>query len=616
MAYDSARQVVVLFGGRSGGAARGDTWEWNGSTWTLAHPGDAAGLTAPHPRDAFAMTYDSVRHVTVLFGGFSDTYLGDTWEWDGQAWSHRHAGDPAGQTAPHPRSGHAMAFHTDAQNDVTLLYGGESSNHTFYTDTWEWNGSTWTRRVTSGPGPHVGNRMACDPVRGRTLLFGIASVNDTWEWSGSFWSRQHPGGSSAPIRGKPAFDSVRGRIVLFTSGTVNETWEWEGSGQVWTRLSAGGDVCSSAPVPRDSFALAFDSDRSELVLFGGLGGGLERPGTWTRSADTWTPRTDDFGSVDCASFGIAFDAARGDANYYAAGILWTWNSDHWTPRHCGGPPFLTGTMAFDNARGRTVLFNQQTWEWDGTDWQQLTAAGPPSIGPMAYDRAHGVTVLFVDRETWSWDGAEWVLLDTTGPPLTTGHALAFHGDETNGEVTMFGGYDGTQLRGETWTWNWDTSRWTTRSITGPAPRRGHLMAYDAVRRVTVLFGGDCAGECQENGRLWEWNGAEWNLVTLPGPTWCGASAMTYDSLRRGIILVGGPAGTTPNQTWELVCRCPGDLNNDGAVSLSDVAVLLSHFGRPCDPAPCASADGDLDRDGDVDLSDLTLLLSVFGTVCP
>ena len=31
MAFDSARKVTVLFGG---GSYNGDTWEWNGSAWT------------------------------------------------------------------------------------------------------------------------------------------------------------------------------------------------------------------------------------------------------------------------------------------------------------------------------------------------------------------------------------------------------------------------------------------------------------------------------------------------------------------------------------------------------------------------------------------------------
>lgn len=57
--------------------------------------------------------------------------------------------------------------------------------------------------------------------------------------------------------------------------------------------------------------------------------------------------------------------------------------------------------------------------------------------------------------------------------------------------------------------------------------------------------------------------------------------------------------------------CAGDLDADGTVALSDLAILLSHFGM----SGATSADGDLDGDWDVDLADLAGLLSRFGTTC-
>jgi hypothetical protein len=60
------------------------------------------------------------------------------------------------------------------------------------------------------------------------------------------------------------------------------------------------------------------------------------------------------------------------------------------------------------------------------------------------------------------------------------------------------------------------------------------------------------------------------------------------------------------------CECPGDLDGDFLVSLSDLAIQLANFGLTEDALP---EDGDLDGDGDVDLSDLSQLLSLFGTGC-
>lgn len=58
--------------------------------------------------------------------------------------------------------------------------------------------------------------------------------------------------------------------------------------------------------------------------------------------------------------------------------------------------------------------------------------------------------------------------------------------------------------------------------------------------------------------------------------------------------------------------CPADLDGDGVVSLSDMAVLLAHFGL----TGTTPADGDLDANGVVELGDLATLLAHFGTECP
>jgi serralysin len=58
---------------------------------------------------------------------------------------------------------------------------------------------------------------------------------------------------------------------------------------------------------------------------------------------------------------------------------------------------------------------------------------------------------------------------------------------------------------------------------------------------------------------------------------------------------------------EDAADCPGDLNGDKVVDLSDLAILLAAFG--------ISDAGDIDGDGDTDLADLAILLSHWGATC-
>ncbi len=65
MAWDAARQRVVLFGGRANGPDfyLYDTWEWDGATWTLRN------LAASPPPEPGALAWDGARQRMMLFNG-------------------------------------------------------------------------------------------------------------------------------------------------------------------------------------------------------------------------------------------------------------------------------------------------------------------------------------------------------------------------------------------------------------------------------------------------------------------------------------------------------------------------------------------------------------------
>ena len=81
-------------------------------------------------RYGHALAYDSARFRTVLFGGAGNIgVLSDTWEWDGTTWTQKSLA-----TSPPARSSHALAY--DSARGRTVLFGGRPDSGLF-SDTWE-----------------------------------------------------------------------------------------------------------------------------------------------------------------------------------------------------------------------------------------------------------------------------------------------------------------------------------------------------------------------------------------------------------------------------------------------------------------------------------------------
>jgi hypothetical protein len=180
MAYDAANGTVVLFGGGGSHGTLNDTWTWNGTTWTRQHP-----ATSPPVRDQTQMAYDAANGTVVLYGGnvggSGGTDLGDTWTWDGTTWTRQH---PA--ASPPTLSYAAMAY--DAGTGTVVLFGGEAGlDAQLVNDTWTWNGTTWTQQhpATSPPARAL-TAMAYDAATSTAVLFGglsnLGNFADTWTW--------------------------------------------------------------------------------------------------------------------------------------------------------------------------------------------------------------------------------------------------------------------------------------------------------------------------------------------------------------------------------------------------------------------------------------------------
>jgi hypothetical protein len=219
---------VVVFGGNLRGMAdwrrtwADDTWTWSGSSWSLAQ-------TSVHPgaRGGVAMAYDPGRQLVVLFGGQTtvaagkgqeDRLLGDTWTWDGRTWTERRP-----VHSPPSRTGASMAF--DGQRVV--LHGGAGRTGLLH-DTWAWSGDDWMPVAGDGPvRPPAGSQLVRDEARGRVLaVMSCAPDRSSWQSTGSHhavfdgasWTEQPGGGLDAVTArcgGAVAYDRLRRQLVVF-----------------------------------------------------------------------------------------------------------------------------------------------------------------------------------------------------------------------------------------------------------------------------------------------------------------------------------------------------------------------------------------------------------------
>lgn len=264
IAYDAARARVVLHGGLSGASGRrGETWEYDGASWSLV-----AGSGGPGPRYTHAMTFDATRGKSLMFGGYGDDFLSEVWEYDGTAWS-------PGPTAPpslEARSYTALAF--DSLRSRAVLFGGEKTNG-FFDDTWECDGTAWIPVATpSSPPRRAAHAMAFDQGRGVVVLFGGRTgpvMSDTWEYDGSDWTE----GPVAPasLYGRAwmgmAYDPGLARTVMFGGGNFftdvyrNDTWEYDGL--AWSP----GPAAPPQLEPRAYLGMVHDASRRVDVIVGG-----------------------------------------------------------------------------------------------------------------------------------------------------------------------------------------------------------------------------------------------------------------------------------------------------------------------------------------------------------
>jgi hypothetical protein len=274
-----------------------------------------------------------------------------------------------------PFSSGAVCY--DSLRDRLVVFSGQ-------TQTWEYDGSTWTQRLPTQSPPRGGN-MVYDKVRQCCVLLG--GTGATWIWDGNNWTLAATTGPLPILSQVMTWNDARGTVMLLMIATSSaDLWEW--NGVAWSLIPTANQL---AGYPLLYNAMAYDRPRNVLVVCG-------------------------------ANNRVTMQRVQG---------TWEWDvQGGWRSVPAGGPTAGWRTQVFDEARGRMVVFAQtqvfECWERIGTgNWfQRSTSAVPPQLffDPTAYDSRRGVTYLISSTGTlWRY-----------GPTVPA--SFAFHGAGCSGSL--------------------------------------------------------------------------------------------------------------------------------------------------------------------------------------
>lgn len=300
----------------------------------------------------------------------------------------------------------------------------------------------------------------------------------------------------------------------------------------WTPIES-----ARVPAGRTEAALAYDTQRSVAVLFGGT--------------SSWSP-TQGWNSIN---------------------DTWEWNGKDWNqvrPQHSPSPRYAAG-MAFDEKHGITVLFGgmqpdptgqnifyDDTWEWDGADWHEVVPSTRPPArqdAVMFFDPTRGTTVIYggyyLDSTTqttvflddaWEWDGQNWKEVDFTERRRNSSSASVF---DPSRQLPLLLDAEGL--------WSLQDSRWVPLGFSDNPPGRWNSqIVFDPISQHVVLFGGFKEKDVFDD--TWILNNQRWEqLITKVKPPRRNGHNMFYDPTRGTVVLFGGlDGGTFYNDMWELV----------------------------------------------------------------
>lgn len=309
MVYDSSTDEVVLYGGSKTDYTQNNPLSYE--TWKLNSSLDWVNVTniSNRPPALFfpSMAFDSNRNVVVMFGGFKSFTMGSqdmsnhTWEFvsSTNTWTNKTSSITG---APSSRQGAAMAY--DSDNEYIVLFGGYQRSYfvikNYFNDTWTYNGTHWvnvTASINNAPTASRKPTMVYDPIRKRfVLLTGgklilssniiienarCAGISGDLNYDGVIDSADEQIMVDMVLNHEPTtfcadFDSdstvTSSDISYFNSGFNVSFWSdtWELNGTHWNMVAS-----RYFDSRRTSIAFDSSSEYNNTFLFSGIGSGID-----------------------------------------------------------------------------------------------------------------------------------------------------------------------------------------------------------------------------------------------------------------------------------------------------------------------------------------------------
>ena len=466
--YDATTNILMVYGGDAGGSPFSDVWALSNANGTGGTPVWTQLLptgTAPASRTGHTAIFDSVNDRMTIFGGagangvtFSDAWVLTTANGVG--------GTPAWIEIPAQGTAPSLAYHTavyDSAKDNMYVFAGMSSqdklqanNHAFTLNAANGIPSTGQKWTLGGPPVRYSQSAFYDPSTNGLFVFGgqHASTNlnfgDYWMESpviGSLnlqWTVITTKGSkpSARFGHTGLYDSGSDRMMIFAGATgfpspcVNDYYVLEQANAqngTWLSISPSG----TPPPVRTHHSSVYDSSTNTMIVFGGY---------------------------NCAS---------------------TYYNDVWILTNANDMTGQPSWIQLDPAGGPPSARESSSAVYDPTTNSLIVYGGDSGGQPMG-------DIWILSNANGSSGTPVWTQMSpsNSGPVARSGHTATY--DSQNNVMTIYGGYNGTSVLGDTWVLSGangqgGSATWTQLPA-GPL-RRFHSAEYDPISDQMITYGG-------------------------------------------------------------------------------------------------------------------------------